>query len=104
VPPQVVEEGPLTKLGWVLLNVKTYGSGLLVDPMLPLPDASRAPYMAPALAVVNAGVLALLLVGFISLMKQRRATELYVLFYAMAVLAFYAQARFIIPVLPFLYV
>lgn len=98
--------------GWT--NAKDYADGLIAGSILPIfgPRLSRilAVFGAgAALSLINYVVLLLVAVGMLQALRRYRATELYVGLYIMGLLAFWnpnldrAQARFLIPIIPFLY-
>lgn len=107
------EGSPLARLAQMAANAREY-TVILPDLLLPL----FGPRLAPALAgmglgwvpaAVRAVLLAAAFAGFVLSLRRPRALELYAVAYLAAVLTFWnpvlesAQERYLLPLLPFLY-
>jgi hypothetical protein len=110
----VLGSSVLTKLGHVATNLGSYFGGILGDVLIPLggPPSGQAE-IGGALSIrlaMSLVVATFLLVGFVRSLRRFQLGDVYFIIYAAGILSFWgndvnsAQLRYLLPILPFLYV
>jgi hypothetical protein len=111
---QVFGNSPVTKLGQIWWNFQSYIGGIIANLLVPIfgPEISLA-FGKVGLGIVlpslNILVLLLVILGIIISLHRLKASELYVGFFFIGTLTAWtthvssAQARYLIPIVPFLY-
>ncbi|MDW8317048.1 MAG: hypothetical protein RMN53_04255 [Anaerolineae bacterium] len=111
---QVFNDSVSTKLQQIWTNVQAYFNEMIANSLIPI----FGPNISSALdrlgieivsSLTNAFILLLIAIGLVLSSKRLQISELYLFFYFLGVLAFWnpavgsAQGRFLIPIIPLLY-
>ena len=106
---EVFSGGALTLVAHAATNTIAYGQGIVSVSLLPYIDVLTRHGGSSVFLVVNLLIVALVVVGFVSAVRCPRVEDIYFVLYVGTVLCFWnpasgnAQGRFLVPILPFLY-
>mgnify|MGYP007034152987 CR=1 FL=1 len=107
---QVFNGSVMEKIGQMWSNLLGYLNETVAGSLIPIFGEKTTSHIGPIIPLlINAGVLILIIFGFLLLRKRFQLFDVYVLIYFLGILAFWnpkvgsVKARFLIPIIPFLY-
>lgn len=106
---QVLSGSVMEKLSQVGTNISGYFDSILSGSLIPIFGTRLDEIFGVAFVIINIVILAILVIGFFAVKPKLEWMHLYFVIYTAGILAFWnpqvgsVKARFLIPILPFLY-